>query len=109
MPASPRMAASVQKLSPTRADVTPTDRATRAIASGNAWPAGISYGGRPNISDDVADHIYDVAVDRLFASFFEDEDAVRESMIDGLQIGSGARVLEIGCGTGRDSFNEPVP
>lgn len=52
----------------------------------------------------VADRIYDVAVDWLFASFHENEDSVRESMIDLLEVGRGARVLEIGCGTGRDSF-----
>lgn len=52
----------------------------------------------------VAERIYDVAVDWLFQSFYEDEDKVRESMIDLLQIERGAKVLEIGCGTGRDSF-----
>lgn len=52
----------------------------------------------------VADKIYDTAVDWLFESFYEDENAVREGMIDQLQIGPGARVLEIGCGTGRDTF-----
>jgi ubiquinone/menaquinone biosynthesis C-methylase UbiE len=52
----------------------------------------------------VADNIYDAAVDWLFASFCENEDSVREGMIDLLQIESGAKVLEIGCGTGRDSF-----
>jgi ubiquinone/menaquinone biosynthesis C-methylase UbiE len=52
----------------------------------------------------VADRIYDVAVDWLFASFYEDEDKVRESMIDLLAIEPGQKVLEIGCGTGRDSF-----
>jgi ubiquinone/menaquinone biosynthesis C-methylase UbiE len=52
----------------------------------------------------VAEKIYDTAVDWLFASFYEDEDKVREGMIDLLELKRGSRVLEIGCGTGRDSF-----
>jgi ubiquinone/menaquinone biosynthesis C-methylase UbiE len=55
----------------------------------------------------VADQIYDVAVDWQFASFYETEDAVRESMVDLLRIETlnrNPKVLEIGCGTGRDSF-----
>jgi ubiquinone/menaquinone biosynthesis C-methylase UbiE len=47
---------------------------------------------------------YDAAVDWLFRSFYEDEEALREHMIDLLRLTQAARVLEIGCGTGRDSF-----
>ena len=54
--------------------------------------------------DRVADGIYDVAVDWQFASMYADENAERESMVDLLSLAPGARVLEVGCGTGRDSF-----
>jgi ubiquinone/menaquinone biosynthesis C-methylase UbiE len=54
--------------------------------------------------DRVADRIYDAAVDWQFAAFLEDEDAVREDMVDELDVHGGDRVLEIGCGTGRDSY-----
>jgi ubiquinone/menaquinone biosynthesis C-methylase UbiE/uncharacterized protein YbaR (Trm112 family) len=54
--------------------------------------------------DRVADGIYDVAVDWQFAAMYEDENAVRESMIDRLELKPAAAVLEVGCGTGRDSF-----
>ena len=54
--------------------------------------------------DLVADEFYDNAVDWLFKSFYEDEDQVRNAMIDLLALKPTSRVLEIGCGTGRDSF-----
>jgi ubiquinone/menaquinone biosynthesis C-methylase UbiE len=47
---------------------------------------------------------YDSAVDWQFRVFYEDEDSVREQMVDLLRLGPDAKVLEIGCGTGRDSF-----
>lgn len=54
--------------------------------------------------DRVAESIYDVAVDWQFAAFYADEDAVRESMVDMLALCPDDRILEVGCGTGRDSF-----
>ncbi len=54
--------------------------------------------------DRVAEEIYDRAVDWQFASFYTDENTVREAMVDLLDMSEDARVLEIGCGTGRDSY-----
>src|SRR5262249_31655760 len=54
--------------------------------------------------DASAEQKYDAAVDWLFQSFYENEDNVREQMIDLLHLTPAARVLEIGSGTGRDSF-----
>ena len=54
--------------------------------------------------DASAEEKYDAAVDWLFRSFCENEDNVRELMINLLELTPAARVLEIGAGTGRDSF-----
>jgi ubiquinone/menaquinone biosynthesis C-methylase UbiE len=54
--------------------------------------------------DASAEQKYDAAVDWLFQSFYENEDNVREQMIDLLHLTPAAKVLEIGSGTGRDSF-----
>jgi ubiquinone/menaquinone biosynthesis C-methylase UbiE len=54
--------------------------------------------------DASAEQKYDAAVDWLFQSFYENEDDVREQMIDLLHLTPDAKVLEIGSGTGRDSF-----
>src|SRR5690242_17047388 len=54
--------------------------------------------------DESAEQKYDAAVDWQFRSFYENEDDVRERMIELLEIHSNSRVLEIGCGTGRDSY-----
>ena len=54
--------------------------------------------------DRVADGIYDTALDWQFAALYQDEDQVREAMLDLLGPLAGKAVLEVGCGTGRDSF-----
>jgi ubiquinone/menaquinone biosynthesis C-methylase UbiE len=54
--------------------------------------------------DASAEEKYDAAVDWLFRSFYENEDKLREEMIDLLCLKADAKVLEIGAGTGRDSF-----
>lgn len=54
--------------------------------------------------DHVAERIYDAALEWQFAAFREDENRIREGMIDLLGLQPGSRVLEVGCGTGRDSF-----
>ena len=46
---------------------------------------------------------YDAAIDWLFESFHEDEDAVREEILSPLDLQPAFRVLEVGCGTCRDS------
>jgi ubiquinone/menaquinone biosynthesis C-methylase UbiE len=46
---------------------------------------------------------YDTTMDWVFKSFYEDEDAVRERMLEPLQLAADHKVLETGCGTCRDS------
>jgi SAM-dependent methyltransferase len=46
---------------------------------------------------------YDRGMDVLFKTFGADEAAVRQQMIGLLNLSPSARVLETGCGTGRDS------
>src|SRR5262249_20314047 len=46
---------------------------------------------------------YDRGMDVLFRTFSADESALREQMIALLGLSDGARVLETGCGTGRDT------
>jgi len=50
------------------------------------------------------EEFYDNAIEWLFASFCEDENSIRESLVDILQLKPDFKVLEIGCGTGRDSL-----
>ncbi len=47
--------------------------------------------------------VYDKFLYQTFKTHGEDETAVRNGFIDKLNIGSGSKVLEIACGTGRDS------
>jgi ubiquinone/menaquinone biosynthesis C-methylase UbiE/uncharacterized protein YbaR (Trm112 family) len=54
--------------------------------------------------DVLAGQGYEAAIDWLFKSYYENEDDVREKMVDILELKSDSRVLEVGCGTGRDSF-----
>lgn len=53
-------------------------------------------------SEERAD-AYDRYIPLTFATYGEDEQAVREAMVDKLNLTEGATVLEIGAGTGRDS------
>lgn len=50
------------------------------------------------------EEFYDNIMDWLFKSFHEDEEKVRETMVDLLDLKPNSRVVEIGCGTGCDSF-----
>jgi ubiquinone/menaquinone biosynthesis C-methylase UbiE len=54
--------------------------------------------------DQVAEQFYDAALDWLFESYYEKEEDVREFMLDPLGLSPASKVLEVGCGTGRDSF-----
>jgi ubiquinone/menaquinone biosynthesis C-methylase UbiE len=54
--------------------------------------------------DRVAEQIYDAALDWQFAALREDEETVRELMVNMLGPKPDWRILEVGCGTGRDSF-----
>jgi ubiquinone/menaquinone biosynthesis C-methylase UbiE len=47
---------------------------------------------------------YDAIMEWVFTSFYENEDEVRESMVDLLRIPPDGLVLETGCGTCRDSM-----
>jgi ubiquinone/menaquinone biosynthesis C-methylase UbiE len=54
--------------------------------------------------DRVAGQIYDAALDWQFAALHEDEERVRELMVNMLDLEPSHRILEVGCGTGRDSY-----
>lgn len=47
---------------------------------------------------------YDMGLEWLFDSFYEDEQVIRSQLIQPLHITTGHRVLEVGCGTGKDSI-----
>lgn len=50
------------------------------------------------------EEFYNNIMDWLFKSFYEDEDDIRERLVKPLELKPDSRVLEIGCGTGCDSF-----
>lgn len=50
------------------------------------------------------EEFYDNIMEWLFESFYEDEEKVRETMVEALDLKPNSRVLEVGCGTGCDSF-----
>jgi ubiquinone/menaquinone biosynthesis C-methylase UbiE len=54
--------------------------------------------------DRVAEQIYDTALDWQFAALHEEEETVRELMVDMLGPKPDWHILEVGCGTGRDSY-----
>jgi len=51
-----------------------------------------------------AEH-YDAGLEWLLGSFYENENEVRNAMLESLELRSGSRVLEVGCGTGKDSVH----
>jgi ubiquinone/menaquinone biosynthesis C-methylase UbiE len=70
------------------------------------WPPELSEieAKTKNEYDRVAEQIYDAALNWQFAALYEEEERVRELMINMLDPKPGQRILEVGCGTGRDSF-----
>lgn len=46
---------------------------------------------------------YDAGLDWLFRSFYSDEETIRKAMVELLELRPDSRVLEVGCGTGKDS------
>lgn len=48
---------------------------------------------------------YDIGLEWLFKSFSENEDSVRSKMVELLELSPNSCVLDLGCGTGSDSFH----
>ncbi len=57
-----------------------------------------------NLYEERAD-VYDQYLPLTFKTFYEDEDTVRQQMVDKLNLQSHYRVLDLAAGSGRDSIN----
>lgn len=69
---------------------------------------GLAQEGAPSEDQDFyrsRAHEYDRGNDAMYKMLLCAEDAAREEMIDALKLRPGARVLEIGCGTCRDTIH----
>lgn len=98
-----------------RADGNEVDSGTLECTCGRAFPIA---GGIPQLVEpqnllpsdaefqekyDAGAEQYDTGLAWLFEAFRVDESELRKTMIDLLELRPGARVLETGCGTGKDS------
>ncbi len=72
------------------------------ISSGQLSP--IELETKHQYEEYYTEEFYDNIMDWLFESFHENEEVVREKMVRALELKPDSRVLEIGCGTGCDSF-----
>lgn len=94
---------------------TSADGSVLVAANGKRYPvidgvADLVFPARLPESDEAARRFYDGRADQYedtlhltFLTHGLDEAATRQSFIDKLGIGAGSKVLEIACGTGRDS------
>ena len=69
------------------------------------YPSRLGSSGRQvrKTYDKMATEIYEDQVQWILEIFYQDEHSLRSKLIDHLEIDSDSIVLEIGCGTGRDT------